>query len=129
MGYRSDVRIRLTKEDYEKLKIGFEPIAKQFNYNMFADENLDVYKEQNNVTVFNYEDDNYTSETKDCIYFGWNWVKWYDGFEDVDYIMDFIQKCKYYAFCRIGESCEGDIETYSEGMNDIGYYYVFDEEE
>ena len=131
MGYRSDVRIRLTKRDFEKLKNEFEQeIVPKFGYNyLFNKDNL-IYKELKEYSYWKVTNDGEDIETKeDCVYFGWNYVKWYDGYEDVDFIMNFIQGCDQYAFCRIGESSEGDIETHENNMDMIGYYYAFDEED
>lgn len=131
MGYRSDVRIRLTKEDFERLKEEFEKRLIETNkleYSMFK--NLDVYKEEKDKFVYTQNKDNEWEEKKvDSVYFGWNCVKWYDGYDDVDFINDFVFKCSYYAFIRIGESSEGDIESLADGFDYIGYYYAFDDDE
>lgn len=131
MGYRSDVRIRLTERDYKKLKRKFEQeIVPSIDYNLFDKKNLDVYKEIENVPCWKVTDDGEDiEETHDCVFFGWNSVKWYDGYKDVDFIMDFLDECDYYAFCRIGESSEGDVETHERNMDMIGFYYAFEEEE
>lgn len=131
MGYRSDVRIRLTKKDFERLKNEFEQeIVPKFGYNyLFNKDNL-IYKELKKYSYWKVTNDGEDIETKeDCVYFGWNWVKWYDGYEDVDFIMNFIQDCDQYAFCRIGEDMIGDVETRENNMDMIGYYYAFDEED
>ena len=131
MGYRSDVRIRLTERDYEKLKRKFEQeIVPSIGYNLFDTKHLDVCKHLENVHCWKVTDDGEDiEETHDCVFFGWNWLKWYDGYKEVDFIMNFLQDCDHYAFCRIGESGEGDIETYEKNMDMIGFYYAFEEEE
>lgn len=135
MGYRSDVRIRLKKNDFEKLKVDFKEKVqepnndKYYGYDMFG-KDLDVCKEIKNVPCWKVTDDGEDiEESHDCVFFGWNSVKWYDGYEEVDFIMNFIQDCDHYAFARIGESGEGDIETHEQNMDMIGFYYAFDEEE
>ena len=135
MSYRSDVRIRLTKRDFEKLKVEFEEKViknepEQFHgYDMLG-KDLDAYKELKNVHCWKMTDDGDDIETvEDCVFFGWNSVKWYDGYTEVEFIRQFLDDCDYYAFCRIGESCEGDVETYERNMDMIGFYYAFDEEE
>lgn len=131
MGYRSDVRIRLTKEDFERLKEEYEKKLIETNeleYSMFKD--LDVYKEERDQFVYTQNKDNDWEEKKvDSVYFGWNCVKWYDDYEDVEFIENFIFECKYYAFIRIGESMEGDIDSRAEGFEHIMYSYVFDDDE
>ena len=135
MGYRSDVRIRLTKKDYERLVKEFdEKVIKQnpetyYGYDMFG-KSLEIFKELKNVPCWKETDDGEDiEETHDCVFFGWNWVKWYDGYAEVDFIMNFIYECDHYAFCRIGESCEGDVEAHERNMDMIGFYYAFEEEE
>ena len=132
MGYRSDIRIRLTKKDYERLKEEFEKRLIETNeleYSMFK--NLDVYKVQKDYEYYEYSKfhDDYITRKEDCIYFGWNCVKWYDGYEDVDFINNFVFNCEQYAFIRIGESSEGDIESLAYGFDNIDYYYIFEDDE
>lgn len=129
MGYRSDVRIRLTKEDYERLKEEFEKtIVTKFGFNLFDD--MAVYKEEKGYGFYTEDENNdCVWKEKDCVYFGWNCVKWYDGYDDVDSVMDFIENCKQYAFIRIGESCEGDIDAREKDFDMIGFYYAFDDDE
>ena len=131
MGYRSDVRIKLTKKDYEKMKTRFEKeVVDIVGYNLFDEKNLDVYKELKNVPCWKMTDDGEDiEETHDCVFFGWNWVNWYEGYPDIVFIMNFLDECDQYAFCRIGESGEGDIETHERNMDMIGFHYVFDDEE
>ena len=131
MGYRSDVRIRLTKKDYEKMKAQFEKeVVDIIGYNLFDEKNLDVYKELKNFSCWKMTDDGEDiEETHDCVFFGWNWVKWYDDYAEVKFIMEFLDECDQYAFCRIGESGEGDVETHERNMDMIGFHYVFDDEE
>lgn len=96
MGYRSDVAITLYKKDFESLVK--EAVGKT-NYE------LDLIK---NATL--YENNN-----ADCniITMVWNCVKWYDGYDDVDFIMSFIRSNDtQYHFIRIGEEA-GDVEEES----------------
>lgn len=128
MGYRSDVRIRLKTKDYENL---VEEYTKKFpEDNEVFGKYLDVHIEQKDVPCYDLgKDGNIIIKKEDCVFFGWNDYKWYEAFDEVQFIMDFIRKCKFYAFCRIGESFEGDIDSFSEGMDMIGFYHKFDEEE
>lgn len=131
MGYRSDVRIRLTKEDFERLKEEYEKRLIETNeleYSMFKC--LDVYKEETGNSIWDMDNDGeWHEQLVDSVYFGWNSLKWYNGYEDVDFITNFVFACKQYAFIRIGESSEGDIENIAEGFDCIGYYYAFDDDE
>ena len=131
MGYRSDVRIRLTKEDFERLKEEFEKRLIETNeleYSMFK--NLDIYKEESDKTIFIHnQHTGWEEQSVYSVYFGWNGVKWYNGYEDVDFITNFVFDCEQYAFIRIGESSEGDIENIAEGFDCIDFYYAFDDDE
>ena len=132
MGCRSDVRIRLTKKDYERLASSFKNQSRNspldFSDEMFG-AGLDVYKVLNNVDLWKVTDDGEDiEESVDCIFFGWNYVKWYYNYKDVKFIMDFIKDCDHYAFCRIGESIDGDVECHEKNMDMIGYYCQFEED-
>ena len=127
MGYRSDIRIRLTKEDFKRLKKEFEEKlikTEILNWNLF--EHLNIYKEEDDCPYFYGEDGEHSI---DAVYFGWNYLKWYDGYKDVEFIENFIFECEYYSFIRIGESTEGDIDSRAEGFEHIMYSYVFDDDE
>lgn len=111
MGYRSDVRIAMSKNGFEqfkknvqehineyKNKLPDEAIAKNFSYDLLN--NLDINSELDD-------------KSSNQVYFGWNDVKWYDGYEDVDAIMDSLNKLEEqgfgYNYARIGEQYD-DIE-------------------
>lgn len=120
MGYYSDVRIKLKTQDYNKLL----KVANQALKDWLLDHNnmdLNIVREDD---VFNKH--TYEYETKDIVYFGWDSVKWYDGYEDVDCIMNFIRGCDAYAFARIGETT-GDIEQEAFNMYDIPVICTFEE--
>lgn len=92
MGYRSDVAITLYEEDFETL------IKKA------SEECKDVLELIGYATLYKNDSNNSVSLT-------WSSIKWYDGFEDIDYIMHFIRsEDRQYQFKRIGEEL-GDIET------------------
>lgn len=112
MGYRSDVRIVVTEEGYKKLE--------KFVENYFKEkEIIEPYN------LLNHKDIKKTMQ-KYC-YFGWNYVKWYEGFndyEDVNAIMkglDYLAKNNFsYRFARIGEDYD-DIEERSFDSEKEGY--------
>jgi hypothetical protein len=130
MAYRSDVRIRLTKEDFERLKKEFDENIKIDDfYHLFK--HLSVCKEETDRIVYKQDDTGEWLENKvNSVYFGWDCTKWYEnyGFDDVDFIMNFVMNCEQYAFIRIGESMEGDIDSIARGFDNIGFYYAFDDE-
>lgn len=99
MGYRSDVRIVTSKEGFEKLS--------EFVKNYLIEKNVDV-KDYNLLEELEIK-----VEGKEQIYFGWNWIKWYDGYENVDAIMDGLEQLEEnkfsYKYMRLGENYD-DIE-------------------
>lgn len=112
MGYRSDVRIITSKEGFEKLKEFVKNYLKEHNeeYNLL--EECDIKK-----------------QGKEQYYFGWNYLKWYDGYVDVDSIMQglkYLEENEYsYRYMRIGESYE-DIEEQSyDGDKDKNIYLEY----
>lgn len=126
MGYRSDVRIRLTKKDYEKMLEEYDKeILSEVGYNIFNDK--DIFKELPKYEICEKTDDgDDVIKLKDCVYFGWDSIKWYENYTEIDFIIEFIKECEQYAFCRIGESGEGDIETFEKNMDMIDYHFIFD---
>lgn len=107
MGYRSDVRIKLRETDYNVMveKAPTEDIKNALEYSNILDKR-NLTDSKNNTELF--------------VLLEWNDVKWYDSYDDVAYIMNFIRDLPCYAFTIIGEE-DGDIErTVREG--DFDYY-------
>ena len=91
MGYRSDVTITLYKQD-------FETLVRQASENTNGAVDLIKYASL------------YKNEASDIITLFWNSVKWYDDYNDVDFIMSFIRSGDVkYHYLRVGEE-SGDIE-------------------
>lgn len=91
MGYRSDVIITLYKQD-------FETLVRQASENTNGALDLIKYASL------------YKNEASDIITLFWNSVKWYDGYNDVGFIMSFIRSGDVqYHYLRVGEEY-GDIE-------------------
>ena len=96
MGYRSDVRIKLRETDYNVMveKAPTEDIKNALEYSNILDKR-NLTDSKNNTELF--------------VLLEWNDVKWYDSYDDVAYIMNFIRDLPCYAFTIIGEE-DGDIE-------------------
>lgn len=98
MGYRSEVALTLTKQDAIRL------LDEATNASEITSEFLGYAK------LIKHSDEYVT--------FYWDWVKWYDGYEDVDFVNAFCSKLldedKAYAFKRIGEDNE-DYESFFNG--------------
>lgn len=157
MGYRSDIRIKLRKADFEDLRTKFnnqykenedkiraieeeikklplKDLEKREELNekannlvmspLFNNGNIDILDERKDVILT----DDYRNEETDIVYFGWNNLKWYNEYADVQFIMNFVRNCDYYSIGIIGEEV-GDIERESHNMYDIGIYSGFEEDE
>lgn len=104
MGYRSDVAITLYKKDYEEL----DKRCKESNTALkIFWRNADITQNET-VAVIQFTD-----------------VKWYDNFEEVKYIMNFLHSNnRSFHFIRIGE----DVDDTEEQMyqSDDEFYCISD---
>ena len=127
MGYRSDVRIIVSRNGYKKLKKYVDEHIKKYKINNI--------KEGTVAASYNYDfnllnslDVSKTSEDNKQIYIGWNDLKWYDGYEEVDAIMDSLSKLEDngygYWFTRIGENIEDIEEQYNDSTSKDGVKYL-----
>lgn len=95
MGYYSEVAIVMYKEN---LKALIEEAQSKQNHDV-----IDLIKGAE-LYGNNGDDENGVATLR------WDYVKWYDSFPNVRFIMDFIQGAdRQYRFVRIGEE-DGDIE-------------------
>lgn len=120
MGYRSDVRIRTTKEGLEVMKNFIENYVKE-NVN---EENLKGYD-------YNLLNNAIKTEMADVITIDWNDVKWYEGikgYEDVDAIMKSLDELSDkdidYQYMRIGEEDDDIEEKWSINNGSFDGFYV-----
>lgn len=71
----------------------------------------------------------FKAENDYAVYFGWNWLKWYDGYDSVDAIESGLNhlrdKNMSFRFARIGESYddyeEDSYESENEEEQDLEY--------
>lgn len=101
MGYRSEVALTIKNEDFENL------IARAKN------ENTGAYELIQNARLFKNE--KYTT-----IY--WGSIKWYDGYEHIDFITDFYDEIPH-VFNRIGDDV--DDNEYGENIYGNGNDYEY----
>ena len=109
MGYRSDVRICLKKEDYNELRAKAQEKGMTENNYLLDESAFDIHK-----------------ENEDIVAFGWNDIKWYSGYSDIDFIVDFFEELRTnghpYSFVRIGEGREDiEVENYYGEDDDEDY--------
>lgn len=96
MGYRSNVRISTNRAGYKEL---FKSVSNSLNgdsfYDLFSTNGLDFY-----------------DEYKDSVIFGWDYVKWYEEYDEVSIVMDTLKRLgdKYpFEFIRVGED-DNDVD-------------------
>jgi len=101
MGYRSEVYLGVDKELVEKVLT-------------FVGLNQDVYK-----LMFEYADE-VKKTNKGGIFFRWEDIKWYDGFDEISKLHDFLnENDDHYRFFRMGENVD-DVDE--QGYSD-NYYF------
>lgn len=108
MGYRSDVRIITSKKGFEKLS----DFVKKY-----------LEKEEKDLNEYNLlESLEIKTIGKDQYYFGWNYLKWYDGYTEVDAInegLEYLRENEFsYRFMEIGEDYSDIQEHYYDGEKD-----------
>lgn len=120
MGYRSDIRIRTTKEGYEVMKKFIEKYIKE-NVN---EQNLKDYD-------YNLMEQAIKTEMSGVITLDWNYMKWYEeekGYEDVDAIMKSLdildEKGIDYQYMRIGEEIDDIDERWEINNDSFDSFYV-----
>lgn len=96
LGYRSDIRILTTKKGFNELK-----------------KYVDLHTNRNrDINLF--DGLHVKEEGKTNIYFGWDFLKWYPGYDSVDNVMNGLEHLKEldlsYHYKRFGENYD-DIEV------------------
>ena len=96
MGYRSEVAIAMKKSDFEELEGRIKLTNKENVLNLL--EVRDHFVDRGDVVIIK-----------------WDWIKWYDEFEEVDYIDNYLcelrEKGHPCSYVRVGESYD-DIDEY-----------------
>lgn len=103
MGYRSEVGIALKKGDFNSLvSLAKEKSEEGYELLKYADKIVSVGE----VVVIHFD-----------------WVKWYEGYDDVDFIMDYLHEtADGYGFVEIGEE-DSDITTeYADSEDGTTFY-------
>ena len=119
MGYRSDVRIRTTKEGYEVMKNFVEKYIKE---NVSEDAQGLDWNLLNSAEI---------TETGNSITLDWENIKWYngiDGYQDVDAIMKSLDELSDkdidYQYMRIGEENNDIDEIWNINNRSFDSFYV-----
>ena len=113
MGYRSEVAIAMQEKDF-------------VNLIKLAKENFSTEKDEETVAdLIRYSDK--ILKKDDVVIIHWDWIKWYDDFPDVSYVMSFIrEKADGYAFVEIGEDGNTNKE-YGDRNNGQDFYDYIDD--
>ncbi len=125
MGYRSDVRITMSKNAYEKFKKYVNEHITNYKNNLIKGT---ISSEMNyDYNLLNHTD--IKEENKyNQVLLGWNYIKWYDDYEEVNAIMDSLYKLEEndygYSYMRIGEDLEDIEELYSDATKNDGIKYL-----
>ena len=97
MGYRSEVSIAIFKSDFDNIVKDAKENCKD-GFDLIKYGTIELYKR----------------EIEDVIVITWSDIKWYEGYNDIDYIMDSLKHLadieRPYKFIRIGEET-GDVEV------------------
>ena len=132
MGYLSNVRFRLEKDKYEELVNKFEEERQKDTAKMSdlfeKDEQtnwIDLIHREEKATAY---DEDYKGTEVDTVYFGWNGLKWYRGYKDVDLIMNFVYSQDHFAYSRIGEE-SGDTDVEAQGFEELWTYSAFENDD
>ena len=120
MGYRSDIRIRTTKEGFEIMKKVVEKYIEE-----------KVSQERRNVYDYNLLKAAEITEGVNCVTLDWTYMKWYEdcgGYEDVDAIMKSLdildEKGIDYQYMRIGEEIDDIDERWEINNDSFDSFYV-----
>ena len=96
MSYRSSIFVTTTNNGFERMCALGNSIASDCKF------------------LGDGEEPHWVDETAEGTVFGWNWVKWYDSFDEVKHFDEILETTEAegipWQFVRIGESDE-DVET------------------
>ena len=111
MGYRSDVAIVMKEKDFLTM---LEEV-KQAEIKWLNDWILSAY---NHPEVKNkpFCELNPQADDYQWVALYWEWVKWYEDYQEVAFIENFLQKINQYDFVRIGED-DDDTEIIYKSQN------------
>ena len=126
MGYRSDVRVIVSRNGYKKLKNYVEEHINKYKSTL-SPNSISLTRDYDYNLLNNLDVSKASSDGKQ-IYLGWNYLKWYDGYEEVDAIMDSLNKLEEngygYRYSRIGENYDDIEELEADNTTKDGVEYL-----
>lgn len=90
MGYRSVVTLTLHEKDYKDMLVAAKQERDEYVF-QFVTKGATLYKKGDIITL------------------NWGWVKWYENYNDVGFVENFMRSGIEYNFKRVGEE-GGDVE-------------------
>jgi len=98
MGYRSDVRILIPEKDFNELcnRMRKKLLQEKINSNLL--DHLCI-RQVRSGTEFGEN-----GKQVKYVYFGWDSIKWYNTFTDVELIEDFLLELDDYHFIRLAKN-------------------------
>ena len=108
MSYLSKVGIAMYKADFDAIK---KAIAKNDDHTtkaLLESAEVSVLPSENDRCVNMLAEDR-CLEPDAYVVLMWDWMKWYEEFPEVRFIMDAMHKLHHYSYIRIGEET-GDVE-------------------
>lgn len=127
MSYLSKVGIAMYKADFDAIK---KAIAKNDDHTtkaLLESAEVSVLPSENDRCVNMLAEDR-CLEPDAYVVLMWDWMKWYEEFPEVRFIMDAMHKLHHYSYIRIGEET-GDVEQDSrlgEWEDGVEVDYMFD---
>ena len=109
MGYRSEVCIGLTDDASRLFRTILDHIPEGHEIHALVNDASTMANQ-----VWSDQHKKPEGDCEDKLY--WDSIKWYEGFEDVDFIENFLSEClseEEYRFVRIGEESD-DVEERGE---------------
>ena len=118
MGYRSDCRLRTTKEGYEIMKKEIDKYLKKAKKEKEFDyEPKNIFEYCNKIVVEN-----------EIVTADWNYMKWYDDYTEIMAFNNALgilqEKDIDYQFMRVGENLEDIEERWSVNNDSFDSFYV-----
>ena len=124
MGYRSDVRLRTTKEGYEIMKAEIDKYLEEKKKT--GDRDFDYEPENLLKTANNTEIEN--NGNIDIVTVDWTYMKWYDYYVEVmafDHALHILaDKDIDYQYMRMGEELDDIEEKWSINNDSFDSFYV-----
>ena len=106
MGYRSDVRVLLPEAEFNAMDAKLKALGKD----EYLGYEIKKYRSEDAESVKKFTPG---KEPVKYVYFGWDWIKWYEGDKTVDIVMDAVLESENCHYVRFGEDSSDFEEIYN----------------